>query len=91
MANAGLHWPRSDPGQLPRVGVGRRGPWGTPSLELTLRQVTAEGLMAIRLLRARELRSCALPGRETDAFGRPLQECNLWVKWLKLGPTGLFY
>lgn len=56
-----------------------------------MRQVTAERLVALQPLRALALRSCGLPSRETNAFGRTLQECNLWVKWLKLGPTGLFY
>lgn len=90
-ANIDLHFRRSHSGRLPHVAVGRKGTWGTPSLKLGLRQVRTERLVATQLLHARVLRSCALPSQEMDAFGRTLQECNLWVKWLKLGPMGLFY
>lgn len=69
---------------------GREGACGNPSLKLTCRQVRIGRLGATQLLCAGELRSCGLPSPE-NAFGRTLQECNLWVKWLKLGPTGLFH
>lgn len=72
------------------MGEGRKGVWGTPSRKLTFRQVRTERLVAMQPLRARALRSCGLLSPE-NAFGRTLQECNLWVKWLKLGPMGLFY
>lgn len=90
MASTDLHLQRSHSGRLPHVGVGRKGSWRTPSLEVGLRQVRTDRLVAVQLLRARALSSSGLPGQEMNAFGRTLQECNLWVKWLKLGPMGLF-
>lgn len=72
------------------MGEGKKRGWGTPSLKFMLRQVSIERLVVMQLLCARALRSCGLLSSE-NAFGRTLQECNLWVKWLKLGPTGLFY
>lgn len=70
------------------MGVVRKGPQGTPSLRPPFRQVKTESLVAMPLLRAQEPWSWS---EKMNALGRTLEECNLWVKWLKLGPTGLFY
>lgn len=44
VASRELHMPGSHTGRIPRVGEGREGSWGTPSLKFTCRQVRIERL-----------------------------------------------
>lgn len=72
-------------------GSGKERDLGDPGSRARAQAGENRKLVAMQLLRARALRSRGLPSQEMNAFGRTLQECNLWVKWLKLGPMGLFY